>query len=184
MSENLSIIYYKNKSIEDELEIEEFWLDIKRSVYAITEDVSLISFTETRRHQPAVIGAYAGILIDIILKGIPVVYTYYEIWKTITDHLSKKRMEGKVIRIKSLGTLENICRYDLTVNKEVEGADLTFSRILYEKYKKSFDDHEFWFEGPVQTELAAEIVFEKKKYKFVYLIRTDGEIESYEKRKK
>lgn len=185
MQPALSISYFKNLSVNEELEKEKFWLDLKRKIYKASEDHTLVSVNTNRRHQSATAGEHAGILFTIFAEGIPVVYTYYEIWKEITKHLSKSRKKKQVLRINNLETLVNLCRFDLEVKKEISGAQLVQSKVLYDKYEPSPNEfREFFYEGLVKVEIAAEIIFEKKKFQHIYFIRTDGTIESYQRKKR
>lgn len=182
---SLSVTYYKNQSVEEEMETEVFWLDLKKRIYELTADITLISIKQERRHQSAVVGEHAGIIMSFLVEGIPVIYTYYEIWKAFAEHLTKKKEEGKVARIRNLGTLENLCHFDLIINKGVEGASIISSKLIYDKHKPTDGrDHKLYYDGPVYDEEAAAIVFETKKKQYLYTIMTSGAISSYEVRKK
>ncbi len=185
MIQDYSIVYLKNITIQDEIEAENFCLDLKKRIYESTEDVTLIKTESRRMFQSAHVGQYAGVFIDFMVTGIPLVYTYYEIWKTIFEHLKSSKEKGKIIRVNNLTTLENLCKYDLVVNKGVIDAEIVSSTVLYDKYDMTDDGkHKFYYEGPIQDEIAARIVFENDDKRFIYSILTDGNISSYDRQNK
>lgn len=180
MANEYSIVYFKNNSFQDELEIEQFNLNLKMKIYEVTEDDTRLRFESRRMHQSAHAGEYYGIFIDFVVTGIPLVYTYYEIWKLISDHLKESREKGRVVRVNNLQTLENLCKFDLVVNKNITDASITSSSVLYEKYDTDFyDKYRFYYEGPIKDEIAAQIIFENDKFKFHYTVMTNGDIVSY-----
>ena len=65
--EKINIEYLKTDSIEDELEIEQFWIDIRKELYKIEEDHSLVYYNVRRGHASAYIGDYAGIFFQILI---------------------------------------------------------------------------------------------------------------------
>jgi hypothetical protein len=185
MANEYSIVYLKNNSWQDELEIEQFNLDLKRKIYEVTEDDSRLKFESRRMHQSAHVGEHYGIFIDFVVTGIPLIHTYYEIWKSISEHLRECREKGRVVRVNNLQTLENLCKFDLVVNKNITDATITSSSVLYDKYDTDLHDkYRFYYEGPVKDDVAAQIIFENDKFKFHYTVMTNGDIGSYKREEK
>lgn len=182
---NISIVYFRNESTSDEIELEKFWLEIKEDFYKAEDDNSNIRIESRRMHQSAFAGEYAGIFIEIVINGIPLIDATLNIWEKIVKHLDTKRLQGKTIRINNLTSLENICKVDLISQKNVKNAEIFDSKILTPNYVEDQQkEREFIYEGSVKIENAARITFENKKEKFTYIIQTDGNIVDFQRRKK
>lgn len=180
---DLSIVYFRNSSINEEIEIDEFWIKIKKELYNSEPDDSLIRISSRRMHQSAVAGEYAGIFIEIIIAGIPLIESTLSIWEKISDHLENKRKRNKAIRICNLTTLENLCKVDLISNKGIIDAEIFQSKILTNNYDQANDlEHEFIYEGNIDIENAAEIIFKNSNEQFIYTIQTDGNIIEYKRK--
>lgn len=50
---DLSIVYFKNDSVKDEIKIDNFWLDLKKEIYEAEEDNSIVRVNTRRMHQSA-----------------------------------------------------------------------------------------------------------------------------------
>ena len=182
---DISIVYFRNGSVKEELEIEKFWLGIKEEFYLAEEDNSNIRIETRRMHQSAVVGEYAGIFIEIIIAGIPLIDATLSIWEKISNHIKSKRSEGKTIRINNLSSLENICKVDLITQKNIKNAEIFNSKILTSNYEEdNLNEREFIYEGSVKVENAAQIIYENKKEKFIYIIQTDGNIVEFQRTNK
>jgi len=180
--EKINVEYLKNETIEDELEIEQFWIEIRKELYKIEKDNSLIYYNVRRGHASAYIGDYAGIFIQIIITILPLTDATLSIWEKIYNHIKSKREKGKVIRVLNLTLLENLCRYDLINHKAVKNAEITKSEKLIDKDIKGYDpDLDFPYEESLDKVDCAKITFENKKYRFEYIISSDGDITSYER---
>lgn len=167
---DISIVYFRNQSVTEEIELEKFWLEIKEAFYLAEEDNSNIRIETRRMHQSAYVGEYAGVFIEIVIAGIPLTDATLNVWEKIVNHINSKRLEGKTIRINNLSSLENICKIDLITQKNIKNAEIYKSKILTNSYKENpVDGHEFIYEGPVNVENAAQIIFENKKRDSVIL---------------
>jgi hypothetical protein len=179
---DLSIVYFKNDSVKDEIKIDNFWLELKKEIYEAEEDNSVVRVNTRRMHQSAFAGDYAGIFIEIAIAGIPLIDATLNIWEKIVNHLNDERNKNKVVRVNNLTTLENLCKVDLIIQKNIKNATIFNSKIITENYEiEEGLDNEFIYEGKVNTEVAAEISFENKKNIFIYKIQTDGNIVEFQK---
>ncbi|TDB69085.1 hypothetical protein [Arundinibacter roseus] len=182
--EKLHIEYLKTDSIEEEFEIENFWINIRKEIYSIHEDDSLVYFNIRRGHASAYLGEYAGIFFQVLITILPLLEPTLFLWKKINDHIKIKREEGKIIRVLNLSLLENLCKYDLIINKKVKNAELIKSEKLIDKNIIGDDlDIDFPYEETLNKVNCAKIEFENKKYQFLYIISSDGEISNFERKK-
>ncbi|GMQ35744.1 hypothetical protein [Algoriphagus taiwanensis] len=180
--ERINIEYLKTDSIEDEFEIEQFWIDIRKELYRIEEDNTLFYFNVRRGHASAYIGEYAGIFFQVLIDIIPLADATLSIWEKISNHIKSKRDKGKIVRILNLTLLENLCRYDLINHKGVKNAEITKSEKLVDKgIDKYNSDIDFPYEETLDKVNCAKITFESKKYRYVYIIASDGDITNYER---
>lgn len=183
--EKINIEYLKTNLIEDEFEIEQFWIDIRKEIYKIEEDHSLVYFNIRRGHASAYIGEYAGVFFQILITVLPLSDATLSIWEKIYNHIKLKREKGKVLRVLNLTLLENICKFDLIINKGVKNAYITKSEKLVDKEIEGYDsDLDFPYEETLDKVNCALIVFENKKYLYEYTIASDGEITSFNRKEK
>ena len=179
---DISIVYFKCDSVKEEIKIDNFWLELKKEIYEVEEDNSAVSVNTRRMHQSAFAGEYAGIFIQIAFNGIPLIDSTLNIWEKVVNHLKEKRNKNKVVRVNNLSTLENLCKVDLIIQKNVKDATIFYSKILTKNHEKTENsDNEFIYEGKVNIEDAAEIGFENKKHIYIYKIQTDGNIIEFQK---
>ena len=81
--------------------------------------------------------------------------------------------------------LENLCKYDLINSKNVKNAELVKSEKLIDKEIEGCDpDLDFPYEERLNKVDCAKITFENKKYKYIYVITSDGDITSFEREDK
>lgn len=180
--QKINIEYLKTDNIKEEFEIEEFWLNIRKEIYKMEEDNSLIYFNIRRGHASAYIGDYAGVFFQILLTIIPFTEASISIWEKIHNHIKSKREIGKVVRVLNLSLLENLCKYDLVINKNMKNAELISAKKLVDLDSKGYDeDIDFPYEESLDKVNCAKIVFENKKYKFEYIIASDGDITSFKR---
>jgi hypothetical protein len=180
--EKIHIEYLKADTIEEEFEIEQFWIDIRKYIYEIEPDHSLVYFNVRRGHASAYIGEYAGVFFQILLTIVPFVEASISIWEKVYNHIKSKRENGKIVRILNLTLLENLCKYDLIVNKNVKNAEIVKSEKLVDIDVDSYgEDIDFPYEETLDKVECAKITFDSKKHKFIYTIASDGDIISFEK---
>lgn len=180
--DKINIEYLKANSIDEEFEIEQFWIDIRRELYNIEEDHSLIYYNVRRGHASAYIGEYAGIFFQILITVLPLTDASISIWEKIYNHIKSKREKGKVVRVLNLTLLENLCKYDLVNFKNVKNAEITKCEKLVDKNIEGYDsDLDFPYEDTLDKVDCAKIKFENKKYIFEYVIASNGEISKYER---
>ena len=179
---DISIVYFRNESIKEEIELEKFWIEIKEAFYLAEVDNSNIRIESRRMHQSAYIGEYAGIFIEVVIAGVPLIDATLNIWEKIVNHIKTKRLEGKTIRINNLSSLENICKVDLITQKNIKNAEIYKSKILTNNYEEDLiNGREFIYEGSINVENAAQIIFENKREKFIYIIQTDGNVIEFQR---
>jgi len=180
--ERINIEYLKANTIEEELEIEQFWLDIRKQIYKLEEDHSLVYYNIRRGHASAYIGEYAGIFFQLLITILPLTDATLSIWEKISNHLKSKRQNGKIIRVLNLSLIENLCKYDLITNKNVKNAEIVKSEKLIDKEIEGYDpDLDFPYEDTLDKVDCAKITFENKKYLYVYIVASDGDITKFER---
>ncbi len=180
--EKIHIEYLKADTIEEEFEIEQFWIDIRKDIYKIETDHSLVYYNVRRGHASAYIGEYAGIFFQILLTMVPFTEAALSIWEKIYKHIKLKREKGKIVRILNLTLLENLCQYDLIVSKNVKNAEIVKSEKLVDLEAKGYGtDIDFPYEETLDKVECAKITFENNKHKYIYIIASDGDITSFER---
>ncbi|MDM1467814.1 hypothetical protein HX030_12325 [Myroides odoratimimus] len=183
--EKINIEYLKANSIEEEFEIEQFWLDIRKDIYKHEEDNSLVYYQIRRGHASAYIGEYAGIFFQLLITILPLTDATLSIWEKINNHLKSKREKGKIVRVLNLSLIENICRFDLITTKSVKDAEIVKSEKLIDKEIEGYDsDLDFPYEETLDKVDCAKITFENKKYQYVYIVASDGDITKFERTEK
>lgn len=180
--EKIHIEYLKADTFEEEFEIEQFWIDIRKDIYKIEPDHSLVYFNIRRGHASAYIGEYAGIFFQILLTIVPFIDATLSIWEKIYNHIKSKRENGKIVRVLNLTFLENLCQYDLIVSKNEKNAKMVKSEKLVDIEVEGFGtDIDFPYEETLDKVECAKITFENKKYKYIYIIASDGDITAFER---
>jgi hypothetical protein len=183
--ENINIEYLKANTLEEEFEIEKFWFDIRTDIYKIEEDHSLLSYNIKRGHASAYLGEYAGIFIHILITILPLTDSTLSIWEKIYNHLKNKREKKEIVRVLNLTLLVNICKVDLIINNNVKNAELVKSEKLVDLEMENLDsDMDFTYDDTLNKVDCAKIIFENKKYKYLYVIASDGEITNFERKEK
>jgi hypothetical protein len=183
--EKINIEYLKTNTVEEEHEIEQFWIDIRKEIYKLEEDHSLVYYNIRRGHASAYIGEYAGVFFQLLITILPLTDATISIWEKIYNHIKTKREKGKIVRILNLTLLENLCRYDLINQKKVKNAELVKSMKLIDLNINGYDsDIDFPYEDTLDKVECAKIVFKNKKYKYEYIIASDGDITSFERKNK
>ena len=180
--EKINLEYLKADSFADELEIETFWIEIRKEILLTENDPTLLHYELKRGFAPAVIGEFAGIYMDIILI-VPVIDSALSIWEKINNHFFEQRQKGKIIRILNLVTLENLCKYDLITSKNVKNALLVKSKKLVDNKIKLDGDYDFTYEESLKKIDCAKIIFKDNLYKYIYVISSDGEITSFKRKR-
>lgn len=180
--EKINIEYLKADSIEEEFEIEQFWLNIRKEIYKLEEDNTLVYFNIRRGHASAYIGEYAGIFFQLLITILPLTDATLSIWEKISNHLKSKREKGKIIRVLNLSLIENLCRYDLVTNKHVKNAENIKSEKLIDKEIEGYDpDLDFPYEETLDKVDCAKITFENRKYQYIYIVASDGDITKFQR---
>ena len=180
--EKINIEYLKADSIEEEFEIEQFWLDIRKEIYKLEKVNSLVYFNIRRGHASAYIGEYAGIFFQFLITILPLTDATLSIWEKINNHLESKREKGKIIRVLNLSLIENLCRFDLVTNKNVKNAEIVKSEKLIDKEIEGYDqDLDFPYEYSLDKVDCGKITFENTKYQYVYIVASDGDITKFER---
>jgi hypothetical protein len=184
--EKIYFEYLKSNDIKEELEIEEFWLNIRKEIFAFEEDHSLVYYNLRRGHASAYIGEYAGTFIQILLTVVPFIDATLSIWEKIDNHIKSKRGEGKIIRILNLTTLINLCKVNLYLNQSIKNVELKKAEKLVDIDIQNYNnpDLDFPYEDTLNKVNAAKITFEDKNHKYIYIIDSDGEITSFVIKKK
>ncbi|CDN74511.1 hypothetical protein [Elizabethkingia anophelis] len=181
--EKINIEYLKTDLVEEEFEIEQFWLDIRKEIYNIEEDNTLVYYSIRRGHASAYIGEYAGIFFHLVITILPLADATLSIWEKIYNHIKSKREKGKIVRVLNLTLLENLCKCDLIIHKNIKDAELVKSEKLIDKNFKNDDpDIDFPYEDTLNKIDCAKITFKNKKYKYIYIIASDGDITSFERK--
>lgn len=178
--EQINIEYLKISTTEEEFEIEQFWIDIRKELYKIEFDHSQTSYSIRRESNPAYFGEFAGILCNVLLNMPQFTLATLYIWERISNHFKSKRENSKIVRMLNLTSLEILCKYDLISHKNIRNAEIIKSEVLVAKNTED-DNSDFLYEEILEKVDCAKITFENKKYQFEYTIASDGEITRYEK---
>jgi len=183
---SIRLQYIKCNDLEQEYEIEDFWLQFKRKVYEYYRDDTLVDFKIDRTYQPAIAGDLAGVVIQIALTLPSFAIGTIELWKILVNHFRIKRDEDQPLLIYSLSTITNFCEFDLYTNKKVKNYNLISSKKLIDNEfpEMEIDDDSFIYANSWYKQRVAEVTFKTKTHFHKYIIDCDGEIHSYERTNK
>lgn len=160
-----------------EIEIEEFWLEIKADVLSNLDDETIFEFNLSRQFVGAISGEFAGILIEIILSLPECTLATIKLWEKINKHFKSNREKERLPRILSMKVLENLCRLELLQNG-VENFKLTKAKKLIQEDQL---DDEFNYVDDAYKCTVAKFIFKSKKFKYKFLIDNDGEIKDFQR---